>query len=350
MSAETQVAQKQPLSPSLRFTNKVMTEYGQNAGAGVIKLDEHQKRIIQGYFVVIDRMLKKSEDNRLSKNATNQNHSYDNNTPFAWNTVSMAELALDAVHYARMGLDMQEKNHLFPIPFLNKKTNLYDITFMMGYSGIQYLAEKYAFNPPKSVTIELVWSKDEFSPIKKSRSNPIESYEFKIVSPFDRGEIIGGFGYIEYEDTSRNELILMSKADIEKRKPAKASGEFWGGTGYVYEGGKRVKTELEGWYPEMCYKTLVREVYSSKHIPRDPRKVDDDYQHLKEREVIYAEAEIAHEAEENANKIPFDVTPQIESKPQATAIKMPTASEETVPEEVHAVKTSISSLPEEADF
>jgi len=70
----------------------------------------------------------------------------------------------------------------------------------------------------KKATVEVVYSKDKFTPLKKSKGNPIESYEFEIVEPFDRGEIIGGFGYIEYDEPSKNTLVLMSKAAMNKRK------------------------------------------------------------------------------------------------------------------------------------
>ena len=43
------------------------------------------------------------------------------------------------------------------------------------------------------------------------------------------GEIVGGFGYIEYTEPTKNKLIIMTIKDILKRKPDKASGEFWGG-------------------------------------------------------------------------------------------------------------------------
>jgi recombination protein RecT len=317
MANQKELAQTQNIKPenavisaSQRFAEKVIKEFATNAPQGVLQLNEYQRRIIQGYFVVIDRTLKNAEDERLRKNANNRDPKYNNDIPYSWNTVNMTDLALDAVHYARMGLDMQEKNHLFPIPYANKKGGFYDITFMLGYSGIQYIAEKYAAVPPIGTTIEVVYSNDVFKPVKKSRTNPIESYEFEIVNPFDRGEITGGFGYIEYEERAKNTLIIMSMKDIMKRKPKYASANFWGGKATEWENGKKVEVEKEGWLDEMVYKTLVREVFSGKHIPRDPSKIDDNYQYMREREVVYAEAEIEHEALENANKIPLEIPPE----------------------------------------
>ncbi len=297
------------LTTSQRFTNKVMAEYAMNAAHGVAQVSDSQRRIIQGYFVIIDRALKTAEEERLRKNAANSERKYDNLIPYTWDKVNLTDLALDAVHYARIGLDMQEKNHLFPIPYANKKNGTYNMTFMVGYSGIQFMAEKYATTPPKSVTIEVVYSNDKFTPIKKNRNNPIENYDFEILNPFDRGDVIGGFGYIEYDEPSKNTLVIMSKEAMDKRKPKYASANFWGGTTTVYEKGKKVEAEVEGWQDEMYRKTLVREVYSSKYISRDPSKVDDDYQYLREREVVYAQQEAENESFEYGNSIPIDTTP-----------------------------------------
>ncbi len=196
-----------------------------------------------------------------------------------------------------------QDNHLFPIPYKNNKTRKYDMTLMVGYNGIRYIAEKYALEPPIAVTTELVYSTDEFTPIKKSIQNRVESYLFEIKQPFDRGEIVGGFGYIEYADASRNELIIMPLSAILKRKPKYASPNFWGGT---------VNNEkVEGWFDEMCLKTLIREVYSAKHIQRDPQKIDESYQYMKLREAQIAEMQAREDIEAYANDEVIDTTPAL---------------------------------------
>lgn len=299
---------KTELAMSERFTNTVLREFGSNV-AGAIQVTDYQRQLIQGYFIAIDRALKLAEEARIRKNENNKDPKYNNNLPVTWNNVNLNDLALDVVHYARMGLDMMQDNHLFPIPYKNNKTNKYDITLMPGYNGIQYIAEKYAVETPQAVTIELVYSTDTFKPIKKSKDNKIESYEFEINNAFDRGEVVGGFGYIEYADPLKNKLVIMTKKDIEKRKPAYASAEFWGGTTKVWENGKQVEKETDGWYEEMCLKTLKREVYSAKYIPRDPKKIDDAYQYMKMREARYAEIEVQNEIDQNANTILIDSAP-----------------------------------------
>lgn len=296
------------LNASERFTNKVMMEFGSSVGG--IQVTDYQRQLIQGYFIAIDRALKAADEDRIRKNASNRDHErYDNPLPITWENVNLNDLALDVVHYARMGLDMMQKNHLFAIPFKNNKTQRYDVTLMKGYNGIQYIAEKYALEKPLAVTIELVYSTDTFRPIKKTASVRVESYEFAINDAFNRGEIIGGFGYIEYQDPLKNKLVIMTKRDIEKRKPRYASANFWGGIQKVWENGKQVETETEGWYEEMCLKTIKREVFSEKYMPVDPKKVDDAYQYMKLREAKIAELEAQDVIDTYANGDVIDTTP-----------------------------------------
>lgn len=267
---------------SERFMNKVLQEF--SGSVGEFQITDYQRQLIQGYFIGVDRALKTAESERIRKNENNRDHKYDNNIPVTWQNINMADLALDVVHYARLGLDTMQANFITPIPYLNKKAGRYDINLMLGYNGIKYIAEKYALDPPKSVTIELVYETDSFQPYKKGRGNDTESYDFEITNPFNRGKIVGGFGYIEYMDARKNELVIMSMRDIEKRKPEYASANFWGGKTTEWQKGQKVEVEKDGWLDEMCRKTLVREVYSPKHILLDPRKVDENYQYMRQRE------------------------------------------------------------------
>lgn len=298
---------------SQRFTETVIKEYSiSTAQDGILQVTDSQRILIQGYFLVIDRALKTSEESRLKKNGSNSNHDYDNLVPYDWKHINLRDLALDCVHYAKMGLDMQEKNHLFPIPYKNGKTGLYDISFTVGYNGIRYMAMKYALIQPKCVTIEVIYTTDKFIPYKKSRENPVEAYDFTITNPFDRGEIVGGFGYIEYDDPSKNMLIIMPLKAIQKRMGKNASAEFWGTelTGKqitVWEKGQKKTVDAEGWVDEMCRKTLIREVYSEKYIPRDPAKIDGDYRHFLAREVAYEQFAVEAEEQQTANSVPIDV-------------------------------------------
>lgn len=287
-------------SASQRFTDMVIKEY--SALPGKHEFTQQEQRLIRGYFIKIDEMLKSTEDERQRKNANNKDPKYNNELAYNWNTINLPQLAQDLVHYARVGLDMMEDNHLFPIPFKDNKNNRYDINLMEGYNGIKYQAEKYALIPFVNVTTEVVYSTDKFKAYKKGKDQDFDTYVFEITQPFDRGYPVGAFGYIEYADKTKNQLITMSGKDIEKRKPRYASAEFWGGTKKVWENGKQVETELDGWLPEMYLKTIKRETYGSKNIPRDPNKIDESYMYIKQREAEFAIARAEHEALENANK------------------------------------------------
>lgn len=74
--------------------------------------------------------------------------------------------------------------------------------------------------------------------------NNVDCYEFDISNPFDRGEVVGGFGYIRYKDETRNKLVTMSKAELLKRKPSTAAAEFWGGEKDIWEMVKRLEQKL----------------------------------------------------------------------------------------------------------
>lgn len=325
---ELTTAPSKTLSHSERFANKVMSEFGTNV-AGVLEVSEYQKSLIQGYFIAIDRALEVQEENRIRKNENNKNHDYDNLVPYTWENVNLKDLALDVVHFSKMGLDAMEKNHISVVPYLNRKTNKYDVNLMRGYAGIEYTAKKYALDPPKSVTVELVYSTDYFKSIKKDITHSIEGYEFSIKNPFDRGEVIGGFGYIEYDDPKNNKLITMSVKDIEKRKPPYASAEFWGGKKKEWQNGKQVEVETDGWYDEMCLKTVKREVYSEKNILRDPRKVDDDYNYILQREANMIEVEAQNEIHENANVTPIELPES--TSPETTQSEAPAAPADDLP-------------------
>lgn len=316
-------------SASERFTQMVLASYSDGKQ---MTFSEHEKRLIKGYFITIDQALTAAEAERLRKNASNRDHEkYDNLLPYKWKYVNLPQLAQDLAHFARLGYDMQQDNMLFPIPYKDNKAQLYTVTLMPGYNGIRYEAEKFALVPFKAVTVEVIFSNDKFHPIKKDSKNPVEGYEFDIPQPFDRGSPVGAFGYIEYEDATKNRLVIFSKADIEKRKPKYASPEFWGGTKKTWQNGAQVEVTLEGWVAEMYEKTMKREIYGSKNIPRDPAKIDENYMYIRRREAEYADMALEAEVAQNANGAPIRLpeTPEEEQgeTPAAPALSAPAGAE-----------------------
>lgn len=342
----TQTKEKKAMTPanetkaaSERFTQMIMAQY---ANIGDYAFTEREKQLIRNYFVAIDRALKNADDERLRKNANNSDSKYNNDLPYGWNTVDLETLAKDLAHYAHLGLDMLEDNTLFPIPYKDNKRGCYTVNLMPGYNGIRYEAEKYALVPFRSVTVEVIYENDVFTVYKKSRSNPVESYDFDVPQPFNRGKPIGVFGYIEYEDSAKNKLLTFSSSDVMKRKPEKASAEFWGGTKKVRgKDGKWTEVELEGWLPQMYEKTMYREAYSSKHIPRDPAKIDASYLYIRQREQSYADAMIDAEVIENGNGAPV-------SLPEPHPVELPVEEADPIPNQTMAELDD--DLPPEADF
>lgn len=317
------------LAMSERFTAKVLKEFGENVAGPAVVTDLHRS-LIQGYFIAIDRALAVAEENRVRKNAKNTDPKFNNDLPVVWANVNLTDLAIDLMHYAKLGLDMQGDNMLFAIPYKNNKRNLYDVVLMEGYNGIRLIAEKYAVETPKNVVVEVVYSTDVFKPCKKDRTHPVESYEFEIANPFDRGEIVGGFAYLEFDDPAKNRLIMMSMHDINKRKPASASPEFWGGTKTVWENGKKTEVQMEGWLDEMVRKTLIREAYSSKYLPRDPYKVDEVYRTIQAREYEYAKIAADAEIKELANTV--DINPDTGEVDAPIVIDVASAAAKSTPD------------------
>ncbi|MGM0882554.1 MAG: recombinase RecT [Bacillota bacterium] len=301
---DQQIAQKE-LSQSERFMNKVVSEF--SSGVGVVALTDFQKRLAQNYFISLDGTLKAAEEKRLKKK-NNQEQ-----LPVTWANVNMEKLARDVVAAARVGFDPAQKNHINMVPFKNNALGKYDIGFVEGYRGMELKAVKYGLDVPDHVAVEVVYSSDKFKPIKKDRNNQYEGYEFDIVNPFDRGEVIGGFYYHLFSQApEKNKLVMMSLKDIEKRKPQYASAEFWGGEKDVWKDGKKVgKETVDGWFDKMVYKTIYRAAYGD--ITIDSQKIDDDYMRLKENESSFTEAAVVEEISQNANSSSIDVEYEVVS-------------------------------------
>lgn len=290
---------KNELTMSERFMNMVIAEF--TNGVGEIALTDFQKRLAQNYFIALDANLKSAEEKRAKKS-----EKYRDPVPVKWANVNMDLLARNVVSYARIGLDPAQKNHINLIPYKNNNTGKYDIGFVEGYRGIELKAIKYGLDVPE-VVVELVFSNDKFKSYRKDRNNPVATYEFEVIDEFDRGEVKGGFYYHMYKNApEKNKLVVFSLKDILKRKPEYASVEFWGGEKDKWENGKKVgKVHVEGWFEQMCYKTIYRAAFND--ITIDSQKIDDDYMRLKEMEMTMSEAKVAEEISENANKEFIDI-------------------------------------------
>ncbi|HEA68219.1 MAG TPA: hypothetical protein ENI07_15575 [Desulfobacterales bacterium] len=272
---ETKEIAKAEPTYSQRFTAMVVKEFG--AQVGVMALTPLQQKLAQHMFIGIDTQLKALEAKRD-----------DNKPAIVWSNINMGKLAIDAMHRVELGLDALIPNHISPIPYLNGKTKKYDLDLRIGYVGKDCYRRKMAVDEPVDIIYELIYGSDEFSPIKKSALSEVESYEFKITNPFDRGKVVGGFGYIIYENPTKNKLVLVSKADFDKSKGKAQTDKFW----KPYE-------------REMQFKTLV--LRTTSQIAIDPAKVNASMATVEMDEAVMASA---LQIEEKANKTPIDIKPE----------------------------------------
>ena len=285
-------------SASQRFTDLVMREF--TSSTGNVNVTEHQKNLIQGYFIACDNALLAAEQKRQKKaeEKSKWGEAAKAQAPYTWENVNIGgKLAQKIVVYAKLGLDMTLPNHLFCIPYMNGKNGKYDLTFQEGYRGKEIKTKKYSYYAIHNISYELVYSNDKFTPHKRGSKQRYDTYDFEITNPFDRGDMVGGFAYIEFEDPQRNILLIMSKADIDKRKDASPSGGkgFW-----------------EKWYDEMALKTVVNAACNK--VTLDPEKIDPDFRIMQQSESDAAEAELAEDLRQNANREPINVTP-VEPQP-----------------------------------
>ena len=257
---------------SQRFTTAIVREF--SAQVGKLQLTPYQEKLAQHMFVAIDAQLKTL--------AAKQNKDA---IPIEWANINMGKLAIDAAHRVELGLDALIQNHIHPIPYLNGKTKKYDLDLRVGYVGKDCYKRKMSLNPPTDIIYQLVYGSDEFIPMMKSHLRKVETYDFNIKSPFNRGEVIGGFGYIIYENPEENKLVMVSKADFDKSKKAAQSKTFW-----------------DNHPREMQYKTLVHRTLDKIQI--DPEKVNKSFLEVELGEV---EEAAARQIEEGANKETIDI-------------------------------------------
>lgn len=328
-AAPTNVPAINQPSHSERFTNMVMKEFSSNAGE--LNLTSYQKKLIQNYFIKTDAVLKEGEKKRMQKG-----EQYRDITPMTWEHINMQRLAVDVIAYSSVGLDPTQPNHINIIPFKNNAAGKYDITFIIGYKGTEIKAKKYGLDTPDDVIVELVYSNDKFRQFKKDMNNKVEGYTFEVVDDFNRGEVTGGFYYhVFYDKPEKNKLKVYSKSDIEKRKPAYASAEFWGGEKQKWENGQKAGMEtIDGWYEEMAYKTIYRAAYNA--ITIDSEKIDEHYVATIERESEMRDLKVAKEIEDNANKEPLDFSDAevIDEVNVTASLNMPQQKQPEQPQEL----------------
>jgi recombination protein RecT len=227
-----------------RFILAVEREFRSMFGAD-IQWTTHQQLLGQHLFHKCDSALEAAEVKRIRAGK--------GGTPYTWENVNKKKLYKDVCHSIALGLDAFIPNHIDVIAYANPRTSKWDLDIRPGYAGKDFTRRTLALNVPKDIVYELIFDTDEFTPIKKDATNSIESYLFKITQPFNRGKVIGGFGYISYDDPTQNKLVIVTQRDFERAESSAPAKEFW-----------------TNHRQEMQFKTVVHRV--CKHIPLDPQK------------------------------------------------------------------------------
>jgi len=274
---------------SERFTGMIIREYA-TAASSPVQLNELQKKLAQHLFVKIDMTLTEMEIKRR------KNPNKKDMPPMEWKNVELAKLASAAVHRIELGLDALIPNHIHPIPYLNGRTQKYEIDLRVGYAGKDYYHREMALTPPVNISYELVHENDELIVHKKGINNPVESYEFHIPKPFDRGEVVGGFGYIQYDDERKNQIVLLSMADFEAARKKAGNDDFWG----KHPNPMRLKT--------IVLRTVPKIVLDPKKINQSFAIVETE-DNLTRDEIEYHEAQTEAETYGNQGEI-IDIKPE----------------------------------------
>ena len=250
-----EIAKSEP-TVSQRFMEKIRNQFITETSTEK-EFSDYEKKLARDLYLKVDSQLKTLEADRIKKGGKK--------TPIIWKNVNMEKLSMDSVHRINLGLDAMLPNHIHPIPFWNSKLKKYNLDLRIGYEGELYYKCEVAMEKPKDVRYELVHKNDNFKVIKKSSSHSVEGYEFEIDNPFNRGVVVGGFGYIEYEDPTKNKLVIVTNEEL---KESERSGNdiFW----------RKHKEKMQ-------LKTVVHRTMA--YIKPDPKKVNaPSYAYVEEQE------------------------------------------------------------------
>lgn len=306
---------KEP-SISERFVGMVMQEFNAAFGNGA-QLTPMQKKLAQHLYLRIDKALQDAEAKRIKMG--------DKKLSYTWQNINLTKLAMDAMHRINLGLDGLVENHISPIAYWNSTQKKYDLDLRVGYVGKDYYRRKMAVEEPVDIVYELVYDTDEFRPIKKNATNEVESFEFEIKNPWNRGKVVGGFGYIMYSDPKKNKLVIVTEKDFQRSEKSAKANEFW-------------KNNRE----QMQYKTIVHR--TTEKISVDPEKINESYMIVEQDDM---EETILGQIEDGANKEPIDIQaePETEQEPTEQPQEETTQGQESPKEEKKAPQQQ--TLPQE---
>lgn len=256
-------------SEAERFSAMVLDKLKEATGA-VEVWNEYDMKLAQNLYVFLSNSLPKLEADR--KNA--------NRPPIIWKNVDLDMLAVDCKRIVVSGLDPRIKNHVHVKPYFLEKVGKYTLDLTPGFVGLDYVVRETSLYPIEDIVYELIHENDHFKVLKKNANRAIESYEFEITNPFDRGKVIGGFGYVAFKDETKNFVKIVTAKDFEKARDKAPTKMIW-----------------DAWPDNMKYKTLVRR--TTALITKDPKKVNryDALMKLEESQTVEGVIDqVSHEA------------------------------------------------------
>lgn len=305
---ESKAVAKTSMSES--FVSKILKE---GVGNPNFSVTPAQRDLIQGYFVAMDNTL------------TQQG--------IPWKDVVVDyKLAQDLMVCAQMGFDMRAEGMLYAVPRRDSHAGgKQRFTIQKGYKGRVFMAQKYALGNLLDITVHLVYENDEFIPHFKDANHEYDTFEFNPPKNcfVDRGKMVGGFAYLSYENKAQNKLVVMSKADIDKRKSMAMSTKIW-----------------DKWPEEMAIKTIY--IQAAKAVPLDPTKIDSTYRAAQVIDEQQADAEALQSIAVNQETGEvIDLTQQ--AIPESTHADIPATVQAKVVAENAAVKVE-KKQPQKEEF
>lgn len=184
--------------------------------------------------------------------------------PKTWKQINFEDFLSKSIAYANIGIDPLAPKMLSFTLYANKTNGLSDVVFVEDVRCMELLARRYGINCPENITVELIYSTDKFSIVKKDLSHPSEGYVLEVTNAFDRGDIVGGVSLSEYANPIYNKVRIMSMKEIEKR--VKTNSPFW-----------------TNWKNEMCEKTVCKNAWGkvvlnttelAKYYATKPNEID----------------------------------------------------------------------------
>lgn len=305
---------EEPKRETDKFVAKIQRNF-QGAGELAVRWTDLQARLAQHLGVKIEMALETHEIKR-SKNPQKKN-----DPAFDWANINMEALTIKAKNIIDLELDAAMPNHVHVVPYLNSRTNKYDVDLRIGYEGVLHSKKKFSTPAPLDVICKLAFEGDHFDIVHNESGG--EEPDYKPLSYFKPGAVEGGFGHIKFADPSLNRVIPVDEYEFEKAMKAAQSKDFWGGEFSERKWNddiKRYENVGEATFDakfrrDMQYKTVVLRV--CKHLKLDPAKVNSDaWMAVEAAEVIAASELVAEDILENANtkELPApSQTPEVES-------------------------------------